>query len=418
MDTQSSRPATGPAGATPATASTYPNGHSYYIFLIAFLVGLSAFGSFVNDMYIPALPEMTKAFGCSVSTVQLGLTMGMIGLGIGQLFLGPVSDRYGRKKVLIGSLIVFVAAAVVSTFSPNIVFFLGCRLVQGIGASAGYFLARTIPADIFGGRPLAKMMALIGAINGFAPASAPVIGGFVASDFHWQGIFWVLAAFATLLLLISFFYKESLPKDRRVTGPVSNSLKEYGALLTNRKFMTHVMLKGSALGLLFAYISSAPFIMQTVYGFSELKFGLVMGVNSLFAAVGAMVSLRFKVLKDAAWIGGWVLLIATLVEAAALFFINDFWAYEMALLPMIFSMGMIFTVGNTLAMNEGRTNAGAASAILGVTGYVFGAIVAPLVGLGDIRHSSAIVFLVMAVVVLVCSYGSRILTPDADIARS
>lgn len=395
-------------------AAVYPHGKGYYMFLVGYLVLLSAFGSFVNDMYLPTLPEMTRFFHCSVSQVQLGLTMGMIGLGAGQVILGPLSDRYGRKPVLLVSMVVFMAGAVASVFSPTIHVFLLCRLVQGLGASGGYFLARTVPADIYGGRQLAKMMALIGAINGFAPASAPVVGGLVADSIHWQGIFWVLAAFALLLVVISFFFKESLPKSHRLTGSLMSAFKEYGPLLRNRPFMTHVLLKGSALGLLFAYTSSAPFIMQTIYGWSALHFGLFMGFNALFAAAGSIFALRFKILKNAAWIAGLIMMISITVEAIVLFCVHDFWAYEMSLLPMIFCMGMIFTVGNTLAMNEGRANAGAASAIVGVGGYVFGATVAPLVGLGDIRCSTAIVFLALGVTTLIFSYGSRRLPADLD----
>ena len=248
------------------SGTVYPNGKGYYIFLVAYLVGLSAFGSFVNDMYLPSLPEMTRYFGCSVSTVQLGLTMGMIGLGLGQLILGPVSDKYGRKPVLICAMIVFMIGAVASVFSPTIHFFLGCRLVQGLGASGGYFLARTIPADIYQGRPLAKMMALIGAINGFAPASAPVLGGLVSQVHGWKAVFWILAGLSAFLLCVAIPLKESLKPDRRFKGKLLKAFGEYPALLKNRRFMIHVMLKGTALGLLFAYCSSAPFIMQTHFG--------------------------------------------------------------------------------------------------------------------------------------------------------
>ena len=135
----------------------------------------------------------------------MGLSTGMIGLAIGQLILGPLSDRLGRKPVLIGSLSLFVIAAGASLLSPDIHFFNGCRLLQGIGASGGYFLARTIPADVYQGRDLAKLMALIGAINGIAPASAPVIGGVTADAYGWKGIFVVLGAFALLILALSSF---------------------------------------------------------------------------------------------------------------------------------------------------------------------------------------------------------------------
>lgn len=386
----------------------------YYIFLVAYLVGLSAFGSFVNDMYLPTLPEMTRYFGCSVSVVQLGLTMGMIGLGVGQLLMGPISDKYGRKPVLITTLLIFIVGAVVSVFSPTIHFFLVCRLVQGIGASGGYFLARTIPADIYSGRPLAKMMALIGAINGFAPASAPVLGGLLASTDGWKGIFYVLAGFAALLLCVAIPLKESLQPQNRFQGKLIDAFKEYAVLIRNRRFMTHALLKGSALGVLFAYCSSAPFIMQDHFGWSELHFGLFMGFNALFVAIGAMMALKFTILKKAAYMGAWMLMISATVQAAVLFLLNDFWAYELMMLPMVFSMGMIFTVGNTLAMNEGRDNAGGASALLGITGYVFGAIVAPLVGLGNIMHSTAIAFLVLAALTLLFAYFSERLAPDPN----
>lgn len=159
----------------------------YYWFLVLNMALLSMLGSFVNDMYTPALPAMCKFFDCSVSLAQMGLTMGMIGLGLGQIILGPLSDKFGRKKVLIASILLFIVTAVTSVFSPDIHIFNLCRLLQGVGASGGYFLARTIPTDVFAGRNLAKLMALIGAINGIAPASAPVIGGFAAQAWGVEG---------------------------------------------------------------------------------------------------------------------------------------------------------------------------------------------------------------------------------------
>lgn len=400
---------------TPPTASTSaPQKGAYYIFLVAYLVGLSAFGSFVNDMYLPSLPAMKEYFGCTVSVVQLGLTFGMIGLGSGQVILGPLSDKYGRKPVLVVTLVLFILAAAVSVFSPTINFFLWCRLVQGIGASGGYFLARTIPADIYSGRGLARMMALIGAINGFAPASAPVIGGLLADSVGWQGVFWVLAAYAALLLVASCRLRESLPKERRYSGRLLDSFKEYRTLLSNRRFMTHVLLKATALGLLFAYVSASPFIVQTHFGWTPLEFGFLMGFNALFVAVGAMVALKFKYLKNAAYWGGWILCISTAVVIVMLLSFDTIWPFEIALIPMIFSMGMIFTVGNTLAMNEGRANAGGASAVLGATGYVFGATVAPLVGLGDILVSTSIVIGIMALLTFIFAYASHRIAPDPN----
>jgi DHA1 family bicyclomycin/chloramphenicol resistance-like MFS transporter len=394
--------------ATPAAQPTAVN----YVFLVAYMVGLSAFGSFVNDMYQPSLPSMMRFFGTTVSTVQLGLTMGMIGLGIGEIILGPCSDKYGRKPVLLASLGLFTIAAVISVFSPTIRFFLICRLFQGAGASGGYFLARSIPADLYGGRELAKTMAVIGAINGIAPASAPVLGALISDRFEWKGVFVVLAIFSSVLLAVSPKLKESLPKERRAKGSLWQTFKIYGVLLRNKSFVIHVLLKGSALGILFAYVSSAPFIVQTHFGFTQTQFGLMMGANSVCAVCGAMTALRFKTLKKAAFVGACGLVAAMAVEAVMLWKVDTFWAYELPMLPVIYTLGIIFTSGNTLAMNEGRSHAGEASALLGIGGYIFGATVAPLVGLGDIFRSTAIAFMTLAVIVLVFATLSRRLPDD------
>lgn len=352
-----------------------------YGFLIFYLVLLSALGSFVNDMFTPALPAMRRFFDCSVPTVQMGLTAGMCGLGLGQIILGPVSDKYGRKPVLVASISVFIVAAVISVFSPTIHFFIWCRFFQGLGVSGGYFLARTIPADRFQGRQLAKIMALIGAINGFAPASAPVLGGIVADTWGWRGIFVCLTAFAALVLALAPKMKESLPVDRRVQGSLLKSFGGFRLLLKNRPFMVHSCFKGVALGMLFAYISAAPFILQEHYGFSQTAYGLIVGLNSLFAAAGSMLALKFKTLKLAARYATLIVVVAVAGQAYALWHIHNVWVFEVLLVSMLFGMGMIFTASNTLAMNEGRAHAGEASAVLGLTGYVVGAIVSPLVGL-------------------------------------
>ena len=386
------------------------------MFIIIYLVLLSAFGSFVNDMYVPTLPEMVKAFHCSISTVQLGLTFGMIGLGVGEMILGPVSDRWGRKPILIAALVIFTIGAVCSVWSHTIHEFIMWRLVQGIGASGGYFLARTIPADMYQGRALAKVMALVGAINGFAPASAPVIGGFVARSAGWQGIFWILGGFSVLLLLLAFFFKESLPRERRVTGRFGVAFKNYIVLVHNRDFMIHTLLKGSALGMLFAYVSSAPFIIQTHYGYTPAQFGLFMGFNAIFVAAGAMLVLKFNPLKKGAVVAGRALFVIAAGQLVCLLLVDNVWVYEAWNVLMIFCMGMLFTVANTLAMNEGRACAGDASAMVGFVGYVFGAIASPIVGIGNILHSTAIVMMVLAAVTLVFTWITR-KSPD-DLATA
>lgn len=384
----------------------------YYVYLVAFLVLISALGSFVNDMYTPSLPAMCKFFGCSVSLAQMGLTTGMIGLAFGQLVLGPISDRYGRLPVLYSSLLLFICAAVASVFSTSIHTFNICRFFQGIGASGGYFLARTIPADIYSGRNLAKLMALIGGINGIAPASAPVIGGVTSDHFGWKGVFILLTAFAVVILVLSKWMKETLAPQYRSKGKWWNAVEGYKRLLTNSNFMVHVTFKGLALGMLFAYISATPFILQKIYGLSQTAYGLVIGLNALFVAAGSMLALKFHPLKKAASLGCLVLLAGVAGEAYALFNIHSLIIFEIFAIIMMFGLGLIFSTTNTLAMNEGRNDAGEASSILGIAGYVFGATVSPLVGLGDILHSTAIAFISLAVLVSIFAFFSRKIAPD------
>lgn len=382
---------------TAETSRQYAHG----LYFLCYLAGLGAFASFVNDLYLPTLPQMCRDFHASRSVVQLGLSFVMIGLGFGELFWGPLSDKIGRKPVLYMSLAVFATASAASVFSPSISFFLGCRLAQGIGASGAVLLARTIPADICQGLQLAKIMALVGAINGIAPVAGPLIGGFLAKDLGWRGIFAILTGVGLIMLASGIHLRETLPPGQRKKGSFSSLLHEYGPLLRNRPFMIHVMLKGAALGVLFSYIAAGPFIIQDHYGFTPMQFGLIFGGNALAIVIGSVVCVRFKTMKKAAVYGATGMVLFCLCEAVCIYFIDSILVFESLILPMLFFSGLVFTSANTLAMTEGHVDAGSASALLGLGGYLFGCIVSPLAGLGNILISSAICLTVCA---LICLY--------------
>ena len=390
-----------PAGSPHATAPS--GGHGYYIFLLCFLAAMSAFPSFVNDLYLPTFPAMRAEFHTSRSVVQLGLSFVMVGLGLGGLFWGPLSDRLGRKPVLFISLLMFIIFSGVSVVSPSIGFFLGCRLFQGLGAAGAVMLSKTIPADMYTGRELAKLMSTVGAINGIAPVSGPLLGGFMARAIGWRGIFIVLTLIGVAMLFLTFFFRESLPVDKRDRGPWRAMFDEYLPLLKNRPFMIHVILKSAALGVLFCYISSGPFIIQEHYGFDPLQFGLIYGLNALGVVLGATLSVKFRTMKKAAIVGAAGMVVFACLEAGAISLLDSIWVFEGLILPMLFFAGIVFAASNTLAMTEGHLSAGAASAILGLGGYVFGFIVSPLVGMGDIQLSTSIGMTVCALICLL--YG-------------
>lgn len=257
-------------------------------------------------------------------------------------------------------------------------------------------------------------MALIGAINGVAPASAPVLGGITADAFGWRGIFVGLAILAVLVLVISCFAKETLLPAYRSKGSVWHSFAGYGALLKNGKFMTHVAFKGVALGLLFAYIAGTPYILQNHYGMSQTIYGVVIGANSLFVVTGSALAMKFKPLKKAATVGAALILVGCIAQALALYNVRSILLFEVCMGAILTGLGLVFTTTNTLAMNEGRQSAGEASSLLGIAGYVVGGVVSPLVGVGNVLHSTAITFVILALLIAFTAFLSKRIAPDLN----
>lgn len=361
----------------------------YYIYLVVFLGLLSAFGPFVIDMYLPALPEMTEVFHCDSSTVQLGLTFCMVGLAAGQLIFGPASDKYGRKVVLVLSLIIFVAASVTCCFSTSATAFTAARLLQGIGGAGGIVLSRSIAADIYSGRELAKMIAILSAINNLAPVAAPVAGGGVAHAWGWQGIFIVLLILGVVLLGMCIPMQESLSADKRFSGKLTESVKGYREVMKIEGFGSYSIVYALAMAGLFAYISATPFIVQDVFGFSELQFSVVFAVNAIALAAGSALSLHFGSMSNAALYGSIIgAVLATAGAITAGMGLSDFILYEVTTFVMLFGIGLVLTGSTSYAMNLGRKCAGAASAVIGGIGYIAGGIVSPLVSYGNICITS------------------------------
>ena len=300
----------------------------------------------------------------------------------------------------------------------DVLFFIICRLVQGVGAGGGMVLSYSIPADRYQGRQLAKVMALVGAINGIAPAGSPLIGGFMADSVGWRGIFVVLLVIGVVMLLWSLRRPESLPASRRITGKgLREYLHAYGTLFADRRFMIYVLLKAIGIGLLYAYISSATFIYQEHYGFSSMEFGIIFGANALAIAVGSTLVMKFKVLKQGLITGTILMSAFAICEAAVMYMALPFVWYELAVLPMLVGCGMLFSSANSLGMEEGKADAGTAGAILNVVKYIFAAAVAPLVGLGNMLHSSAICFVAVALIAILLVIPAWRLKPLAEMIK-
>lgn len=371
-------------------------GKRYFIFLMVFLGVLSAFGPFITDFYLPTLPSMATIFHTTPSMVQLGLTASMLGLAVGQLIFGPISDKYGRRPILAASLVLFAVSTFASIYSPTIDFFNICRFIQGLGGAGGIVMSRSVATDCYSGRDLAKILAIVGAINGVAPVVAPVVGGLVAKSIGWKGIFVILLIIGIVLFLMCGLFRESLPKEKRFQGNLWRVAGSFIRLFRLPYFCVYVVMYGLSFGVLFGYISSASFIVQDHFGYSEFFFSLVFAFNAIGLAVGSGLTLKFRQMKTAALFSAAGMTLFAGLLLVFTYFINSFWLYEGLTFIMLLCLGFMFPAGTTLAMDEGRSAIGAASALCGAIGFVFGGLVSPLVGLGNLLTTSSLIMLVSA----------------------
>lgn len=370
------------------------------VFIPATLGMLTAFGPFVTDFYLPVLPEMTGYFHTTPALASMSLTAGMIGLAAGQLFIGPLTDKYGRKRILIGSMLLFVVASLLCIFSGDIFMFNAMRVLQGLAGAGGIVIAKSMSADMYTGRELASFMALLGAINGIAPVCAPVVGGLMAGVTSWTGVFAVILAVGIVLMVCSMFLPETLQPANRIRKSV---IKVYGNLFRvfrNSRFTLSVMAEMACFFMFFAYIASSPFIMQQVYHLSPLGYSLCFGLNALMIGVGAAMATRYRSQGTCLRFGGLGMLAGTLLLAFLLNTAMPLWIVMLAYIYTLICFGLMQPPLTAIALDSERDNAGAASAIFGASGFVAGAFASPLVGIGDITVTSGLVMACGAVVCL------------------
>lgn len=295
------------------------------LFILVFLGMLSAFGPFVMDMYLPTLPAMSDYFHTTSSMVQLGLTSSMVGLAVGQLVFGPLSDKYGRRRPLMIAIALFLLSTVGCIFSQTIMQFVGLRFVQGIAGSGGVVLSRSIATDKYSAHELATMLAIIGAINGIATVAAPIGGGILAEEAGWHGIFWFLFLLGILLLGGVFRLNESLPAERRLDVNWKGLCRNFGIVLSNRQYLFYILQYGFTMGVLFVNIASAPFIMQQHYGLSPMMFSLCFGANAIAMVISSTISVKLPTMGHALHIGSKGMLLFSACLTIALSLNCNFW---------------------------------------------------------------------------------------------
>ncbi|MFS0591556.1 multidrug effflux MFS transporter [Cytobacillus horneckiae] len=355
--------------------------------LLAIILGtLSAFGPFSLDMYLPALPILADNLHTTASYAQLSLTACMLGLAIGQIFAGPISDIVGRKKPLLFGLILYIAVSIFCILAPTIQSFIILRFIQGTAGAVGIVISRAIVRDLYSGPELTKFFALLTLINGAAPIIAPVIGGQLLSFTSWRGVFLALTLLgAVSLLLVLFFLNESLPIERRMQGGIKSTFVTFNKIIRNKEFMGYALAQGLVGAAMFAYIAGSPFVLQNIFNLSPQMFSLCFAINGLGIIIGSQLTGRLagKVSEtklliiglSIAAVGGMSLLVN-------IFFETGLFGVLIPLFFVVSSVGIVNTATFSLAMESQGRNAGSASALIGLMTFLLGGLVAPLVGMG------------------------------------
>lgn len=368
-----------------ATIMNYKKDRTQKIFILG---ALSAFGPLSLDMYLPALPKLAQDLHTTASAVQLSLTSCLLGLALGQIVAGPLSDALGRRKPLIVSLMIYAISSLLCVFAPDVSLLVAFRFIQGLAGAAGIVISRAVVRDLYSGTELTKFYSSLMLINGAAPILAPIFGGQLLNYVSWRGVFVTLSIIGVLMTIsVVLGLPESLSTTKRQSGGLSGTLTTFGKLIKDKRFIGYCLSQGFVAAAMFAYISGSSFVIQNLYHVSEQNYSLIFALNGVGIIFASQITGRLagKVKEARLLLIG--LTVAVVAAISLLFVILAQGSLILLLIPLFFvvaSVGMVSTSTFSLAMQTQNEHAGSASALLGLAPYILGASVAPLVGLaGD-----------------------------------
>jgi DHA1 family bicyclomycin/chloramphenicol resistance-like MFS transporter len=357
-----------------------------YVQLVLVLGALIAIGPLTIDMYLPALPALAADLRAEPAAVQGTLTGMLVGLGVGQLVIGPVSDAVGRKRPLLAGLVGHGLTSVLCALAPGVLTLTAARTLQGVAGAAVSVVAMAIVRDLFSGLAAAKLLSRLMLVMGVAPVLAPTLGGQVLRLTSWRGIFVVLGAAAAVLVLVAAFgLRETLPPHRRRSARPRQTLATYRSLLGDGVFVALALVGGLMFATMFANISGSPFVLQDVYGLDEQTYAVVFGCNAVGIVAATQVNpvLLRRFTPRQVLTGG---VAAAVLAAVVLLLTTGTGALGLAgvlapLAVIIASCGFAFPNTPALALTRHGEAAGTAAAMLGAAQFGIGGLAAPLVGL-------------------------------------
>lgn len=352
--------------------------------LLVMLGTVTALGALSIDLYLPAFPELARELGSSEAAVQLTLTACVVGLALGQVVAGPLSDAFGRRLPLVIGLGLWSLASLACAVAPSITTLTGLRLAQGLAGSVGVVVARAVVRDLCQGDELTRAFARLMLVVGVVPIAAPTLGGLLLEVVSWRGLFVLLAVIgAAVAAAVAVALPETLPPAMRQSG-VRTSLNSYRVLATDRAFLAAAMVVGLTFAAMFSYVSVSPFVLREGYDLSAAVFGLMFGVNAVGLVAGTQLSAALAVRMQRA-----VLLRSALVAGAAagglMLLAASTGAFGLAgvavpLFLVVTAVGVGMPVASSWAMEGHPERAGAASGLLGVIQFLVGGLLGPVVG--------------------------------------
>ena len=345
--------------------------HTKLPMLLLIVLGtMTAFGPMIIDMYLPALPAVQQQFNTSTSSIQLTLSFAMIGLALGQFIFGPLSDVFGRKKIALIILSVFVLASCGAIFITTFPLFLLIRLVQGLTAGGIIVIAKAFAGDYYQGNTLAKFLASLMVVNGIVTILMPLLGGLSLSLGSWRIIFVILTAISIIMLCGVTFNMPTTHHSEHVTANFKHIFSDFGRLLKRPRFIIPMFLQGLTYVMLFSFSSASPFITQKIYHMTPQQFSVMIAINGIgLIVVSQIVALLF------------IQLIGVLLVVFTLILQGPLWLLLVAFFLNVCPVTSIGPLGFSMAMEERTGGSGNASSLLGLFQFILGGLVSPLVGL-------------------------------------
>jgi MFS transporter, DHA1 family, multidrug resistance protein len=372
--------------------------------LVIVLGSMNAIGPLSIDMYLPAFPEIARELHTSASSVQLTLTACVAGLALGQLVLGPLSDRFGRRIPVIAAMLTYAVASLLCALATSVGALIALRFVQGLAGAGGIVISRAVVRDLHSGARAVRLFSSLMLVTGLAPILAPLVGGQLLAISSWEGIFISLSILSALIAtLTALGLRETLPPERRVPSGLRRTLQTMGMLLRDRSFLGHALAGGLTFGALFAYISGSPFVLQGIYGLSPQVFSLAFALNGLGLVAASQVNARIverlgptRLLRRA--------LASVVASACALLVVVSIgdlpvWAVLVPMFAIVSSIPFVLPNSTALALADHAAVAGTASALLGLIQFMVCALAAPLVGVAgpDTAVPMAVIMVALAV---------------------